>query len=150
MHQRRKFDFRRGRRLGVEDHAVAWARPDRPDWMDEEAYAQVPSELTIRELRFTVEQPGFRVNELVLVTTMLDATAYSKEEVADLFIERWNVELGLRAIKDVLQMDVHDTQTPTNRGPLLVGFVPETGRKPGIFNRCHPIDRATPLSQAAV
>ena len=35
MHQRRKFDFRRGRRLGVEDHVVSWTKPARPDWMDE-------------------------------------------------------------------------------------------------------------------
>jgi len=35
MHQRRKFDFRRGRRLGIEDHVVTWAKPERPDWMDE-------------------------------------------------------------------------------------------------------------------
>ena len=30
MHQRRKFDFRRGRRLGVEDHVVTWTKPQRP------------------------------------------------------------------------------------------------------------------------
>jgi hypothetical protein len=112
MHQRRKFDFRRGRRLGVEDHVVSWIKPDRPDWMDEETYAQLPSELTIRELRFKVEQPGFRLNELVLVTTMLDAAEYSKEELADLFLERWNIELDLRSIKDVLQMDVLRCKTP--------------------------------------
>jgi hypothetical protein len=35
-HQRRKFDFRRGRRLGIEDHIVAWTKPERPEWMDEE------------------------------------------------------------------------------------------------------------------
>ena len=33
-----------------------------------------------------VERPGFRVNELVLVTTMLDAEEYTKEELADLFL----------------------------------------------------------------
>jgi hypothetical protein len=32
-----------------------------------------------------VDQPGFRVNELVLVTTMLDATEYTKEDLAALF-----------------------------------------------------------------
>jgi hypothetical protein len=35
MHQRRKFDFRRGRHLGVEDHVVTWSKPERPEWMDE-------------------------------------------------------------------------------------------------------------------
>ena len=52
---------------------MSWTRPARPDWMDEATYAQIPEELTVRELRVTVDQPGFRVNELVLVTTLLDA-----------------------------------------------------------------------------
>jgi hypothetical protein len=112
MHQRRKFDFRRGRRLGVEDHVVTWTKPERPEWMNEETYAQIPDKITVRELRFKVEQPGFRVNELVLVTTMLDATEYTKEELADLFLQRWNVELDLRSIKDVLQMDVLRCKSP--------------------------------------
>jgi Transposase DDE domain len=111
-HQRRQVDFRRGRRLGIKDHVVTWPKPPRPDWMDEETYAQMPDELTVRELHVRVDQPGFRVNELVLVTTMLDGEAYAKEELADLFLQRWNIELDLRSIKDVLQMDVLRCQSP--------------------------------------
>jgi hypothetical protein len=106
MHQLRHFDFRRGRRLGVEDHVVRWAKPQRPGWMDEATYRELPGELEVRELRIRVGQPGFRVDELVLVTTMLDAIAYPKEDLADLFLQRWNIELDLRSIKCVLQMDV--------------------------------------------
>jgi hypothetical protein len=112
MHQRRKFDFQRGRRLGPEDHVVTWTKPPRPEWMDEETYAQIPNELEIRELRFRVNRAGFRVNELVLVTTMVDGAKYTKEDLADLFLERWNIELDLRSIKDVLQMDVLRCMTP--------------------------------------
>ena len=112
MHQCRKFDFRRGRRLGVEDHVVTWIKPERPEWMDQETYARIPNELTIRELRFKVEQPGFRVNEIVLVTTMLDVTEDTKEELADLFLERWNIELDFRSIKVVLQMEVLRCMSP--------------------------------------
>jgi hypothetical protein len=35
MHQRRKFDFRRGRPLGIEDHVVSRTKPARPEWMDQ-------------------------------------------------------------------------------------------------------------------
>ena len=112
MHQRRKFDFRRGRRLGSEDHVVTWTKPARPEWMDEETYAQIPNELKVRELRFKVQQPGFRVNELVLVTTMLDGEEYMKEDLADLFVQRWNIELDLRSIKIVMQMDVLRCMSP--------------------------------------
>jgi len=112
MHQRRKFDFRRGRRIGIEDHVVTWTKPVRPDWMDAETYARIPDDLEVRELRVTVEQPGFRVDKLVLVTTMLEAEGYTREEVANLFLQRWNIELDFRSIKSVMQMDVLRCKTP--------------------------------------
>lgn len=112
MHQRRKYDFRRGSRLGVEDHVVRWTKPARPEWMDESLYAQLPGELSIRELRVKVHRAGFRVEELVLVTTLRDPQEYTKEEVADLYLKRWNIELDLRSIKSVMQMDVLRCETP--------------------------------------
>lgn len=112
MHQRRKVDFRRGCRLAIEDHVVAWTKPVRPDWMDEATYARMPDELKVRELRIRIKQPGFRVDELVLVTTMLDGAEYTKGHLADLFFQRWNIELDLRSIKDVLQMGVLRCKSP--------------------------------------
>lgn len=112
MHQRRNYDFRRGRRLGVEDHVVRWTKPERPEWMEKTLYAQLPEELLIRELRVKVQRPGYRVEDLVLVTTLLDPQEYSKEEVADLYLERWNIELDLRSIKSVMQMDILRCETP--------------------------------------
>jgi len=113
MHQKRRYDFRRGRLLGVEDHVVCWTKPERPDWMDEALYAQLPEELMIRELRVKVQNDGFRVDELILVTTMLDPEVYTKEELAELFLQRWNIELDLRSIKSVMQMDVLRCETPS-------------------------------------
>jgi len=112
MHQRRRYDFRRGRRLGVEDHAVSWTKPDRPDWMDEATYGRMPAGLEVRELRLKLERPGFRVDELVLVTTLGDGVRYSKEELADLFLERWHIELDFRSIKCALKMDILRCQSP--------------------------------------
>jgi hypothetical protein len=112
MHQRRKIDFRKGRCLGIEDHRVTWRKPSRPDWMDEAAYEQMPDEMEIRELRFRVQQPGYRVHTLVLVTTLLDSIMYTKEELADLYLQRWNIELDLRSIKVVMQMDVLRCKSP--------------------------------------
>jgi hypothetical protein len=112
MHQKRKYDFRRGQRLGVEDHVVRWTKPPRPGWMDEALYARLPAELRIRELRVKVQRAGFRVDELVLVTTLLDPRDYPKEELADLYLERWNIELDLRSIKSVINMDILRCETP--------------------------------------
>jgi hypothetical protein len=112
MHQRRKIDFRRGRCLGMSDHVVIWQKPERPEWMDEATYARMPDEMRVRELRFKVGQPGYRVDEIVLVTTLLDPVAYTKEDLADLFLKRWNIELDLRSIKIVMQMDVLRCKSP--------------------------------------
>src|SRR5262249_33291172 len=112
MHQRRKVDFRRGCRVAVEDHIVVWTKPARPDGMDEATDAAMPAELRVRELRVRIEQPGFRDDELVLVTTLTDGEAYSQEELALLYLERWNIELDPRSIKAVLPMDVLRCKTP--------------------------------------
>jgi hypothetical protein len=68
-HPSRFCDFRRGRRLGPEDHGVVWARPPRPGWMDEATYAAMPLTLPGRATRVRVRQPGFRTRALVVVTT---------------------------------------------------------------------------------
>jgi hypothetical protein len=112
MHQCRKFDFNQGQRLGREEHITIWRKPERPEWMDEATYAQFPEELTVRELRVSVRQPGFRVHTLVLATSMLDAELYQAKELAALYLQRWNIELDLRSIKDVMQIDVLRCKTP--------------------------------------
>ena len=112
LHQKRKYDFRRGRRLGSGDHIVEWTKPQRPTWMDAELYASLPDTLTVREIRFRVDQRGSRSEEIVVATTLLDAEQYSKAEVADLYHQRWHAELDIRAIKQTLKMDYLSCKTP--------------------------------------
>jgi len=113
IHQRRKVDFRRGRCLGIEDSEVLWTKPKkRPEWMDDTTYDRMPETMRVRVLRFRVKQPGYRVHEIVLVTTLLDPIEYTTEELADLFLKRWNIELDVRSIKIVMQMDVLRCKTP--------------------------------------
>jgi hypothetical protein len=112
LHHRRHYDCRRGRRLGQDDHLVTWAKPQRPDWMDAASYAALPEELAVRELRFSVATPGFRTRQLVVATTLLDAEQYPVTDLADLYHQRWHVELDIRAIKISLKMDHLRCQTP--------------------------------------
>jgi len=105
QHQRRTTDFRRGRSLGREDHVVVWEKPERPEWMDEETYAQIPETLTVRELKVRVSIRGFRTQTMVVVTTLTDARRYPKSEVAGLYRARWHVELDLRSLKCSLDME---------------------------------------------
>ena len=73
--------------------------------MDEATYASMPATLTVRELRFQIEEPGCRTHEIVMATTLLDPGAYSRDDVADLYHQRWHVELDLRSIKRALRME---------------------------------------------
>lgn len=112
QNQGRRSDFRRGRRLGPDDHLVTWTRPQRRPWMTREQYAQLPQTLTLREVRFDVQVPGCRVQTLTLITTLTDPQRYSRQDLADLFGFRWNVELDIRQIKQTLHLDHVRCKTP--------------------------------------
>ena len=103
QHQHRHTDFRRGRRLGKRDHLVSWIRPQCPAWMDPGTYATIPESLWMREVR---------VAGLTLVTTLQDAKAVDKPELARLYGQRWQIELDFRAIKTVMQMEILRCKTP--------------------------------------
>jgi hypothetical protein len=112
LHQRRGADFRRGRRLGRGDHVVRWARPPRPEWLDEAAYAALPAELAVREVLVRVTQSGFRTERLVVVTSLSDAQEFAAAELGELYRARWHAELDLRSLKVTLGMDVLRCKSP--------------------------------------
>jgi hypothetical protein len=111
-HQLRATDFRRGVRLGKDDQLVRWRKPQRPEWMTAEQFASLPDDLVLREVRVRVRQRGFRTKSLVVVTTLVDATECSADELATLYRRRWQAELNLRSLKVVLQMDQLRCKTP--------------------------------------
>jgi len=112
LHQRRPNDFRRGQRLGRDDHLITWIRPKRPQWMPEELYEQIPETMTLREVRFQVTVPGWRTETLTVVTSLIDPVAYPKEDIAQLYGYRWNAELDIRDIKQTLDLDHLRCKTP--------------------------------------
>ncbi len=112
FHQLRRSDFRRGTRLGRSDHIVQWQRPQKPTWMDDATYATMPETLTVRELRFQIDEPGCRTRDVIVATTLLDDSVYSKDDVSDLYGQRWQAELDLRSIKQTLRMGTLSCKTP--------------------------------------
>lgn len=112
LHQLREADFQQGERLGPGDHVVDWPRPAKPAWMDDATYARMPADLRLREVRVRVAEPGFRVQSLVVVTTLTDAEQFSSAELAKLYRRRWLVELDIRTLKSTLKLDVLRCKTP--------------------------------------
>jgi len=83
-HQLRRSDFRRGKRLGKYDHLIVWQRPlQRPRWMSKEEFDKIPRTLTLRELKLSISEPGFRTKSIVVITTLTDVDEFSKEDVAE-------------------------------------------------------------------
>ena len=96
QHGKRITDFRRGRRLGKNDHIVQWPRPPKPKAMSADEYARYPELITMREVE---------VNGRILVTTLLDPKI-APGALTSLYKMRWNIEVDFRTIKATLEMDV--------------------------------------------
>jgi hypothetical protein len=108
----RKADFRRGKRLGREDHVVQWRKPTSIRSLNREEYHALPEFITVRETRVRVLQPGFRTRSIVVVTTLLDPEQTTKEDLATLYRARWHAELDLRSLKSAMQMRELRCKTP--------------------------------------
>jgi hypothetical protein len=134
MHQKQLVDFTPGRPMptklsyaanpkglphslwirsnGDLDHVVVWYRAkQKPRWMTNEEYTKLPEQIMVRELRYQVSTPGFRVRVITLVTTLLDPLIYPKMELARLYQMRWRIELNIRQIKMTMKMDVLHCKT---------------------------------------
>ncbi len=68
--------------------------------------------------------PGFRTDSLVVVTSLLDPQEVSAEDLAALYRQRWSIELQLRDIKTMMQLDVLRRKTPARaRQELWTGLL---------------------------
>jgi hypothetical protein len=111
LHGSRPADMRKGKRLGRGDRLITWSRPKkRPDWLD--AAFALPETLVLRMIEVTALRRGYRPQRLILITTLTDPVRYPAEQIANLYLRRWDIELDLRHIKNVLQMDVLRGKTP--------------------------------------
>ena len=105
-------DFRRGERLGKNDHIVKWLKPAKPRSIDRETDDTLPEFLMVRECRVQVAQPSIRVRTIIVTTTLLDSDEFTKNDLAQLYRARWNAERDLKSLKQTLQMDVLRCKTP--------------------------------------
>jgi hypothetical protein len=99
----RKIDFRKGQCLGHHDHIVAWKKSQRPTWMDKKTYDELPCVIYMREIK---------KGKNIIVTTLFDAKEYPKNELIELYAQRWQIELDLRSIKEVMGMSILRCKTP--------------------------------------
>jgi hypothetical protein len=75
----------------------------KPVWMTAQDYADLPEVITV---------PEFKVKGIVYVTTLLNAKHFSKQELANLYKERWKIELDFLAINTYMGMEMLRCKTP--------------------------------------
>lgn len=100
--------------LGENDLLMKWKKPlwNKKSRYSIEEWERLPEALLLRQIKVTVNQPGFRVKEFYIITTLLDAVEYPTTEIADLYLQRWDVELFFRDIKTTMGMDILRCKTP--------------------------------------
>jgi len=113
LHQRRPADLRKGRRLGKSDRWFTWLKPvEKPRWLPQAWWKRVPAQLTVRVIRFNLSSPGYRPTSVTLVTTLLDPKEYPAQDIAQLYVRRWKIELWFRDLKTAMGMEVLRCKSP--------------------------------------
>ena len=58
-----------------------------------------------------MHRKGYRVKQVTLLTTLLDADVFTLEELADLYRRRWEIETNFGHIKTTMKMDILKCET---------------------------------------
>ena len=112
--------------LGPDDLLISWERPVYTANMvySKDEWATLPKKLVLRQIKVSVNIPGFRTQGFHIITTLLDAGQYPAAELAELYLKRWDVELFFRDIKTTMGMDILRCQTPGMiRKEILMYFI---------------------------
>ncbi len=112
-HQSRKTVMRNGKIIGNCDKLVTWHKPKKcPKGLSESEFITLPSTLIVREVYYYIIIPGFRTQQVSLITTLLDQKTYPALKLVQLYGERWNAEVDFKHLKTTLGMDILRGKTP--------------------------------------
>ena len=114
LHQKRKVNWRKGKRIGREQRVVRWKRPQQSgrSTLSPDQWADLPGEMDIRLVRVkTIGRDGKR-KVMYLATNLLDPVRYEAEDFAALYFQRWEIELRFRDLKTTMRMEKLRTKTP--------------------------------------
>lgn len=112
-HQSRKTSMLKGKIVGDCDKLVTWHKPNKcPQGLSKQEFDSLPKTLLVREIYYYIIIPGFRTEQVSLITTLLDTENYPTLEIVSLYGSRWNVEVNLKHLKTTLGMEVLRGKTP--------------------------------------
>lgn len=101
------------KRLAKNDRLFRWRKPiGKPETFTRDEFNALPDEILVRLVTVKVDQPGFRVKQFDILTTLTNHKQYPSLDLADLYRRRWQAELFLRDIKVSLGMDRLRCESP--------------------------------------
>jgi Transposase DDE domain len=101
------------KRLGKDDWLMTWKKGAQPSpWLTSSQWTGLPAELTVRMLRGSCYQKGFRVRQVTLVTTLLDAQLYPAQHILQAYLRRWRLEMCLDDLKTTLKLEMLRSHSP--------------------------------------
>jgi hypothetical protein len=113
-HQARKLDFRRGRKIGPNERIQVWKKPPRSARckLTQKQWDELAEETAIRIIRTKGPDRHGKMRTRYVVTTLLDSDKYPADEVASMYVHRWEIELRFRDIKTTMGMELLRTKSP--------------------------------------
>jgi hypothetical protein len=113
LNQGRNLDLRRAPKLGRNDWLVTLPKPVRaPAYISGTLWKKTPESIPVRVIRSHMAVKGFRTRSVTIVTTLLDAERYSRDDIAKLYLRRWAIELSFRDIKTTMGMEELRCRSP--------------------------------------
>jgi hypothetical protein len=110
----RRIDGRRRlKRLGGNDWLLRWKKSLHPSpWLDRALWLALPAEMTLRAVKGSSYQKGFRVRQITVITTLTDPELYPAKEILQAYLRRWRMEMCLDDLKTTLHMDFRRGRSP--------------------------------------
>lgn len=115
LHQARKADFRKGKKIESNQRIYTWEKPKtqtKRSNLSKEEWNALPKTMKIRIIRFWYTDKDGKQKRKHLVTTLLDHKKYGWEELVSLYLERWDIELRFRDVKTTMGLEELNVKTP--------------------------------------
>jgi hypothetical protein len=104
------------------DVLVQWKRPApsaRPQHVTRKEWEALPATLTVRYVRYRIDNAGFRTRHIMVATTLWQPPV---QELAQLYLRRWDIELCFDDIKTTLGMDFIRAKSPAMAVKMLTMY----------------------------
>jgi hypothetical protein len=104
---------RRLKRLARNDWLVQCKKGAKASpWLSPSQWLGLPQTLTLRAVKGSLYQKGYRVRQVTVITTLLDPQVYPAQEILVAYWRRWRLEMCLDDLKTTLHMESLRSRSP--------------------------------------